>query len=99
MVLAAVTLVWFQPQKLFYDQRVDEALPSAEAPSPAPAGKPTPEPPPGPVDLAAGTFVSREHDTAGTARVVALPDGQVVVRLEGFSTSNGPALFVWKRSR
>ncbi|PRY47827.1 electron transfer DM13 [Geodermatophilus tzadiensis] len=94
-LLAAVTLVWFQPQKLFYDQRVDEALPSAEAPSPAPAGEPTPEPPPGPVDLAAGTFVSREHDTAGTARVVGLPDGQVVVRLEGFTTSNGPALFVY----
>ena len=29
VVLAAVTLIWFQPQKLFYDTTVDEALPSA----------------------------------------------------------------------
>ncbi|SDC76128.1 Electron transfer DM13 [Geodermatophilus telluris] len=95
VLLAAVALVWFQPQKLFYDQRVDEALPSADAPPSAGAGQPAPAAPPGPVDLATGTFVSREHDTTGTARVVALPDGQVVVRLEGFATSNGPALYVY----
>ncbi|SFP53426.1 Electron transfer DM13 [Geodermatophilus dictyosporus] len=94
-LLAAVTLVWFQPQKLFYDQRVDEALPSAGAPPTVRAGEPAPAAPPGPVDLATGAFVSREHETAGTARVVALPDGQVVVRLEGFTTSNGPALYVY----
>ncbi|MGY1726824.1 DM13 domain-containing protein [Geodermatophilus sp. SYSU D01062] len=99
VALAAVTLVWFQPQKLFYDERVDESLPSA-------AAEETPETgdgggavitvaPPGPVDLASGTFVSREHETVGTARVVRLPDGQVVVRLEGFETSNGPALYVY----
>ncbi len=101
-VLAVVTLVWFQPQKLFYDDRVDESLPTAAAGSPA-AGSPDGDgggavisvAPPGPVDLAAGTFVSREHETVGTARVVRLPDGQVVVRLEGFETSNGPALFVY----
>ena len=93
-VLAVVTLVWFQPQKLFYDDRVDEVLPTAEAPPPADAGVITVAPS-GPVDLASGTFVSREHETVGTARVVRLPDGQVVVRLEGFETSNGPALFVY----
>ena len=32
VVLGAVTLIWFQPQKLFYDNTVDEALPSATAP-------------------------------------------------------------------
>ena len=48
-----------------------------------------------PVDLATGSFVSREHETVGTARVVQLPDGQVIVRLEGFETSNGPALYVY----
>ena len=31
VVLAAVTLILFQPQKLFYDDRVDEALPSVAA--------------------------------------------------------------------
>jgi hypothetical protein len=96
-VLAVVTLVWFQPQKLFYDDRVDESLPTAAAGSPAGdgGGAVISVAPPGPVDLAAGTFVSREHETTGTARVVRLPDGQVVVRLEGFATSNGPALFVY----
>ncbi|MGY1717160.1 DM13 domain-containing protein [Geodermatophilus sp. SYSU D01106] len=97
VVLAVVTLVWFQPQKLFYDSRVDEALPTvaADAPSPSAAAPGAPVAPAAPVDLATGTFVSREHETVGTARLVQLADGQVVVRLEGFETSNGPALFVY----
>ncbi|MGY1601584.1 DM13 domain-containing protein [Geodermatophilus sp. SYSU D00815] len=81
VVVAAVTLVWFQPQKLLYDQRVDEALPAAEGGDA--------------VELAVGTFVSREHETVGTVRVLELPDGEVVVRFEGFETSNGPTLSVW----
>ncbi len=105
--LGAFVLIWFQPQKLFYDDEVSEALPSVAAPSAdeqggtdgGPAGglgtPSAPSAPPGPVDLATGTFVSREHETVGTVRVVQLPDGQVVVRLEGFETSNGPALFVY----
>jgi Electron transfer DM13 len=93
VVLAAVTVVWFQPQKLFYDQRVDEALPSVAAEESAvPSGSATAS---GPVELAGGTFVSREHETVGTARVLQLPDGQVIVRFEGFETSNGPVLVVW----
>ncbi|SEO37962.1 DM13 domain-containing protein [Trujillonella endophytica] len=100
IALAAFVLVWFQPQKLFYDDEVSEALPSVAAP-PADeqagggAGEQTPEPPPAPVDLATGSFVSREHETTGTARIVQLADGQVIVRLEGFETSNGPALYVY----
>src|SRR3954464_698776 len=96
-VLAAVTLTWFQPQKLFYDQRGDEALPGAATatttstagPGPVSAAEPQPVP------LASGAFVSREHETSGTARVLRLPDGQVIVRFEGFTTSNGPVLVVW----
>jgi hypothetical protein len=102
VVLAAVTLIWFQPQKLFYDQRVDEALPSvaAEETDAPDEGSGTADPteppaPTGPVELASGTFVSREHETVGTARVLQLPDGQVIVRFEGFETSNGPVLVVW----
>jgi hypothetical protein len=96
VVLAAVTLIWFQPQKLFYDNRVDEALPSVAADeSAARSGTATPSGPAGPVELARGSFVSREHETVGTARVLQLPDGQVIVRFEGFQTSNGPVLVVW----
>jgi hypothetical protein len=96
VVLGAVTLIWFQPQKLFYDNRVDEALPGVAAEeTTVPSGTATSSPPAGPVELASGTFVSREHETVGTARVLRLPDGQVIVRLEGFQTSNGPVLVVW----
>ena len=94
VVLGAVTLIWFQPQKLFYDNTVDEALPSAEAPADPTeeGGSPAPTEP---VELAQGTFISREHETTGTARILRLPDGQQILRLEGFETSNGPALFVY----
>lgn len=96
VVLAAVTLIWFQPQKLFYDNRVDEALPSVAAEESAmPSGTATSSAPAEPVELATGTFVSREHETVGTARVLQLPDGRVIVRFEGFQTSNGPVLVVW----
>ncbi|HEX2075963.1 MAG TPA: DM13 domain-containing protein [Geodermatophilus sp.] len=99
VVVGAVALIWFQPQKLFYDQRVDEALPSAAGQS-APVGTgggpaEGTATPAAPAVLAVGSFISREHETTGTARVLELPDGQVVVRLEGFATSNGPALFVY----
>ena len=47
-----------------------------------------------PVVLSTGQFVSGEHDTSGTALVVALPDGSVVIRFEGLDTSNGPDLRV-----
>ncbi|WP_369253293.1 DM13 domain-containing protein [Geodermatophilus amargosae] len=98
VALAAVTVIWFQPQKLLYDDRVDESLPTAaaeETPAADGGGAVVTVAPREPVDLATGTFVSREHETVGAARVVRLPDGQVVVRLEGFATSNGPALHVY----
>ena len=45
--------------------------------------------------FAEGTFVGQEHDTTGTARVLELPDGSRILRLEGFSTSDGPDVHVW----
>jgi len=47
-----------------------------------------------PVILSTGSFISGEHDTSGTALVVALPDGSLVVRFEDLDTSNGPDLRV-----
>jgi hypothetical protein len=92
VAVAAVTLIWFQPQKLFYDHRVHEGVPRAAATATGP-GSPSPEAPP--VLLATGLFVSREHPTRGTVHVLRLADGRVLVRFEGFATSNGPVLVVW----
>ena len=47
-----------------------------------------------PVVLSTGSFFSGEHSTTGTALVVVLPDGSLVVRFEGLDTSNGPDLRV-----
>jgi hypothetical protein len=58
-----------------------------EAPAPAPAPKNE--------VLAEGTFVSGEHETSGRARVLKLADGSRVLRLENFSTSDGPDVHVW----
>ena len=102
--LAVFVLVWFQPQKLFVDDRVDQAVPAARptpsttaggAAAPAPPAATTTTVPPPPVDLAAGGFVSLDHATAGTARIIALADGRRFVRLEGFETENGPDLYVY----
>jgi hypothetical protein len=80
----------FQPWRLWTSHTVDEALPSAptavEPAQPAPAG---------PVELAAGEFVTQEHETTGTARVLKLPDGALVLRLDQLATSDGPDLHVW----
>jgi len=71
------------------------ALPET-APAPAPAVQPAPAPvSTDPVVLAAGTFVDGEHATSGTAVILQLPDGSRFVRLEGFSTSDGPDVDVW----
>ena len=95
VAVAAFVIVYFQPQKLLYDERVDEALPTAAAPSSAPGGGTATAPATEAVELASGTFISREHETTGTARVLRLPDGQVILRFEDFETSNGPVLVVW----
>ncbi|MFW5415586.1 DM13 domain-containing protein [Nocardiopsis sp. CNT-189] len=49
----------------------------------------------GPEVLAEGEFVSQEHGTSGTAKVIELADGTRHVRLEGLATSDGPDLYVW----
>ncbi|MFI5582766.1 DM13 domain-containing protein [Streptomyces sp. NPDC051822] len=107
LVLAVVGagLVWFKPWALWVDETVNEALPSASAtpssPSPssrnpgeAPATVP-PATPAGPTTEAQGTFISHEHTTTGTVKLVRLPDGSRVVRLENLDTSSGPDLRVW----
>ena len=101
-LLLAVVLVWFQPQKLFLDDKVNEAAPSAASgASPAPSAGPTgtSRPPDlsqsGPLELARGMFVPLDHATSGTVRVLETAEDARVVRLEDFETENGPDLFVY----
>jgi hypothetical protein len=111
IVAAVVVVVYFEPQKLFIDDEVNEAAPGVVskgaqgdvAPQESPAAEPVaqapaverPAAPPQPRELAGGTFRSLEHSTVGRAIVVELPDGSRVLRLEDFETSNGPDLRVY----
>jgi hypothetical protein len=110
IALVVFVLVWFEPQKLFIDERVEDPLPTA-APEPAAQATPstttaTPSPttdtpttttaePAVPIDVARGTFISRGHGTSGTVRVLDVGDGTSVVRLEGLATDNGPDLYLY----
>jgi hypothetical protein len=62
-----------------------------DAPSEEPETAPT-----GPAELATGSFVSRNRYTVtGTATTYELEDGQRILRLEDFESTNGPDLFVY----
>jgi hypothetical protein len=106
-VILALGLALFKPWLLFVDVRVDEPLPtivaSAEqttlAPSasskvPSATGSPTTALA-GPEQLAEGSFVSHEHATTGTVRIIQQPGGARVLTLENLDTSNGPDVHVW----
>lgn len=87
--------VWFQPHKLFIDERVVEAIPTAtERADPDPTG-PAGQVPAEPREMGRGEFVSLDKDTTGVARVLELADGRLILRLEGLDTGNGPDLFVY----
>jgi hypothetical protein len=93
----AGALYWFQPWRLFTDTVVTEALTVVPSTAPAkePSGTATPPPPAAPVVIAEGAFVTHEHDTSGTARMVRNPDGSHQLELVGLDTSDGPDLRVW----
>jgi Electron transfer DM13 len=110
LVVASVVLYLFQPWKLWTDTTVDEALPggaAAAADSASPTGSPNAASMPAPTGaangnaaaapktLASGTFITYEHRTTGTARVVELADGRRVLRLENLDTSEGPDVRIW----
>jgi hypothetical protein len=98
--LAAFVLAYFEPQKLFIDDRVNEPLPtlaatpSGEGDGNAERGR-RPSPPDRIEVVASGSFQSYEHSTSGRARVLRLADGSRYLRFEGFETSNGPDLHVY----
>lgn len=103
-VLLGVALYLFQPWKLVVDETVDEAAPTsgrtpvagqAAGSAALPTGTATPRAAAGPVLLARGELIGHEHRTTGSVRVLGLPDGSRVLRLEDLRTSNGPELKVW----
>jgi hypothetical protein len=102
LVLVAGGLYWFQPWRLVTSTTVDEALTPVAAPvssapvSSAPSSSSSPSPSPaGPVVVSEGDFVTHEHTTKGTARLVRKPDGRHQIEFAGLDTSDGPDLRVW----
>ena len=98
--IAVITagMLAFQPWRLFTNVTVDEALPTVSAPASASSSVEAaaePAEPAEPATLATGEFISHEHGTAGTVRVLELPDGSRVLRIENLDTDNGPDLKVW----
>ncbi|MEU4157301.1 DM13 domain-containing protein [Actinoplanes sp. NPDC026670] len=90
---------WFAPWRLFTDTVVADTLtvvpaapPAAVPPSSGSAEAP---PPAAPVIIAQGDFITHEHDTSGTARLVRNPDGSHQLEIAGLDTSDGPDLRVW----
>src|SRR5919197_579595 len=68
-------VVWFQPQKLLINDKVDEAIPAAVGTPPGQtAGR-------APVTLAAGSFRPLGHATSGRAIALQLSDGRRLLRL------------------
>jgi hypothetical protein len=92
LVVAAVVLVWFQPQKLLIDETVDEAAPTPAAVDAADADAGTTTPP---RSADAGDFVSLDHGTTGRVQVVDVGTNERIVRIEDLRTDNGPDLYVY----
>jgi hypothetical protein len=95
-------LVWFEPQKAFLNQTVNEALPVPTATDAAGSAATSPISPgssgaaaAAAETIAAGEFRGLEHRTTGRAVVLKLADGSLVLRFQDLDTLNGPDLHVY----
>jgi hypothetical protein len=88
-------LYWFQPWRLVTDTTVTDTLAVEASPAPFTSASPSQPRPPVAVVLAQGSFVTHEHDTTGTARLIRDPGGGHRLELAGLDTSDGPDLRVW----
>ncbi|MBT2365675.1 DM13 domain-containing protein [Streptomyces sp. ISL-10] len=107
LVAMGAGLYWFQPWKLWQDETVREEFPvvAGETATTGPSKDASVSPgsgasspaatPAAPRTLATGSFITHEHPTSGTVKIIRLPDGTQTLRLEGLDTSNGPDLRVW----
>jgi len=70
----------FRPEKLFINQRVNEAAPAALSSEPE--------------ALYTGKLEGKIHQTSGRATIYRTADGKEYLRLSDFTTSNGPDVHV-----
>jgi hypothetical protein len=88
VVLVACAWYAFRPELLFVNKTVNEKFPAAAAAN-AESGDQIS------TALGSGMFHSGAHETKGTATIYQLKDGERVLRLTNFETSNGPAVYVY----
>jgi hypothetical protein len=93
VIVVALAAYWFQPWKLVTKTTVDEPFPTA-ATQIMPSAPVSAAPPSTPVVVAEGALISHEHATSGTVKLVQLPNGSRVLRVENLDTSDGPQLVV-----
>ena len=91
MGVIALAVAWyaFRPELLFVNKTVNEELPVGQASSTT-MSKGTE-----PMILAKGDFRGLAHETKGAATVHQLADGERILRLTNFETSNGPDVHVY----
>src|SRR5438552_13742057 len=70
----------FRPEKLFINQKVNEAAPASLSSEPE--------------ALYTGKLEGKAHQTSGRATIYQSPDGMQYLRLTDFTTSNGPDVHV-----
>lgn len=82
IAIPVLVVVWwqFRPEKLFINEKVNEAAPFAAS------GEPQP--------IYTGTLEGKAHPTSGRATIYQSPDGKRYLRLSDFATSNGPDVHV-----
>jgi len=104
VLVITVGMYLFQPWKLFTNTTVNEASPVVSSAPADPRNSTSTAPEPSRAEVApskaakvvaTGQFISHEHGTSGTAKIINLPDGSRVLRIEDLDTSNGPDLKVW----
>jgi hypothetical protein len=84
VVIVALIVAWyaFRPERLVVNKTVQEAFPSANGASPV-------------QPLETGTFYSILHPTEGKATIYRMGNGETILRLTNFKTSNGPDVHVY----
>lgn len=80
--ISALAGAWwaFRPEKLFLNQKVNEAAPFVSDAEPQP--------------IYTGKLEGKIHETSGRATIYRTADGQQYLRLSDFMTSNGPDVHV-----